>query len=158
MVLESAVQDYTQVVVDIMSRFIFEKSVFDGREKTVFDEHELKELMLDAQRKTYGDGLDPEVLHPYMWICKPHYYSGHLSYYNFPYTFGLLFAKGLYAKYLEDKEEFVKMYNKLLAATGKMMVEDAAKIAGIDVTKKDFWISSLELLKKDIDLFLELTN
>lgn len=156
--LESSIQDYTQVVVDIMSRFIFEKSVFEGRKQTVFDENEFKEMMLKAQKETYGDGLDPEYLHPYMWVCKSHYYSGGLSYYNFPYTFGLLFAKGLYAKYLENQEEFVPLYYRLLSATGKMMVEDVAQLAGIDVTKKEFWTSSLELLKQDIDLFLELTK
>ncbi|MDA3931562.1 MAG: M3 family oligoendopeptidase [Tenericutes bacterium] len=156
--LESSLQDYTQVVVDIMSRFIFEKSVFEGREKTVFDASELKNLMLDAQKQTYGEGLDENTLHPYMWVCKPHYYSGGLSYYNFPYTYGLLFAKGLYAKYLEDKEGFVKVYDELLGATGKMKVEEVAKLANIDVTKKDFWKGSLELLKKDIELFLELTE
>ncbi|MBN2697065.1 MAG: M3 family oligoendopeptidase, partial [Bacilli bacterium] len=156
--LESSLQDYTQVIVDIMSRFLFEKSVFDGRRKTVFDENELKEMMLDAQRKTYGDGLDEKYLHPYMWACKSHYYSGELSYYNFPYAFGLLFAKGLYAQYLENKTEFVEMYDKLLAATGKNMVEDAAMLAGIDVTKKSFWQGSLELLKEDIELFLKLTE
>ena len=156
--LESSIQDYTQVVVDIMSRFIFEKSVFEGRKQTIFDENELKEMMIKAQKETYGDGLDPEYLHPYMWVCKSHYYSGGLSYYNFPYTFGLLFAKGLYAKYLEDKENFVNLYYNLLASTGKMMVEDVAQLAGIDVTKKEFWASSLELLKEDIDLFLELTK
>ncbi len=156
--LESSIQDYTQVVIDIMSRFIFEKSVFEGREKTVFDASELKDLMLDAQLQTYGDGLNKDLLHPYMWVCKPHYYSGGLSYYNFPYTYGLLFAKGLYAKYLEDKEGFKGVYNKLLRATGKMKVEDVAKLAGIDVTHKAFWESSLELLKKDIELFLELTE
>ncbi len=156
--LESSIQDYTQVVVDIMSRFLFEKAVFDGRRETVFDENELKEMMLKAQLDTYGDGLDPNCLHPYMWVCKPHYYSGGLSYYNFPYTFGLLFAKGLYAKYLENKEDFVEMYEKLLRSTGKMLVEDAAKLAGIDVTKKAFWVSSLELLKEDINMFLKLTE
>ncbi|XMB71951.1 M3 family oligoendopeptidase [Mycoplasmatota bacterium WC30] len=156
--LESSIQDYTQVVVDIMSRFLFEKAVFDGRIKTVFDENELKEMMLKAQLETYGDGLDPNCLHPYMWVCKPHYYSGGLSYYNFPYTFGLLFAKGLYAKYLKDKSGFVEMYDNLLRSTGKMLVEDAAKLAGIDVTKKAFWVSSLELIKEDINMFLKLTE
>ena len=156
--LESSIQDYTQVVVDIMSRFIFEKSVFEGRKQTVFDENEFKEMMIKAQKETYGDGLDPNFLHPYMWVCKSHYYSGGLSYYNFPYTFGLLFAKGLYAKYLENKEAFVPLYYKLLSATGKMMVEDVAMLAGIDVTKKEFWASSLELIKEDINLFLELTK
>jgi oligoendopeptidase F len=93
-----------------------------------------------------------------MWVCKPHYYSGGLSYYNFPYTYGLLFAKGLYAKYLEDKEAFVKIYDDLLAATGQMKVEEVAELAGIDVTKKAFWKQSLDLLKKDIEIFLELTE
>ncbi|MCF7924710.1 MAG: M3 family oligoendopeptidase [Candidatus Izimaplasma sp.] len=156
--LESSIQNYTQVVIDIMSRFIFEKSVFEGREETVFDASELKQLMIDAQQQTYGEGLDEKILHPYMWICKPHYYSGGLSYYNFPYTYGLLFAKGLYAKYLEDEVAFKEVYDNLLAVTGKMRVEEVAKLANIDVTKKDFWISSLELLKKDIELFLELTK
>ncbi|MDD3478741.1 MAG: M3 family metallopeptidase [Candidatus Izemoplasmatales bacterium] len=156
--LESSIQDYTQVIVDILSRFYFERAVFDGRKETLFDENELKEMMLDAQKKTYGDGLDPQVLHPYMWLCKGHYYSGGLSFYNFPYAFGLLFAKGLYASYLANKEAFVPLYDALLSATGKNSVENAAKIAGIDVTKKAFWVSSLELLKEDIDLFLKLTE
>lgn len=156
--LESSIQDYTQVIVDILSRFYFERAVFDGRKETLFDENELKEMMLDAQKKTYGDGLDPQVLHPYMWLCKGHYYSGGLSFYNFPYAFGLLFAKGLYASYLANKAAFVPLYDALLSATGKNSVENAAKIAGIDVTKKAFWVSSLELLKEDIDLFLKLTE
>lgn len=156
--LESSLQDSTQVIVDIMSRYLFEKAVFEGRKDTLFDEKELKDMMLDAQKKTYGDGLDPQCLHPYMWVCKGHYYSGGLSYYNFPYAYGLLFAKGLYAKYLEDREAFVGLYDKLLASTGKMNVEDVAKIADIDVTQKAFWVDSLNIIKKDIDRFLELTE
>lgn len=156
--LESSIQDYTQVIVDIMSRFYFERSVFEGRKTTVYDELELSQLMLDAQRKTYGDGLDENFLHPYMWLCKSHYYSGGLSYYNFPYAFGLLFAKGLYSAYLNNPETFVPLYDSLLSATGKNTVEAAAKIANIDVSKKEFWISSLELLKADIEEFLKLTE
>jgi len=114
--------------------------------------------MIDAQKQTYGDGLDPALLHPYMWACKGHYYRGGLSYYNFPYAFGLLFAKGLYARYLKDKKAFVAIYDDMLAATGKMSVEDVAKLADIDVTKPDFWIGSLEIIKEDIDLFMELTK
>ncbi len=156
--LESSIQDYTQVVVDIMSRFIFEKAVFEGRENTIFDVEELKGLMIEAQKETYGEGLDFESLHPYMWVCKPHYYSGGLSFYNFPYTFGLLFAKGLYAKYLVEKKEFVANYDKLLSSTGKMSVENVALLMGIDVTDKAFWVSSLDLIREDIEEFLDLTK
>jgi pepF/M3 family oligoendopeptidase len=156
--LESSIQDYTQVIVDILSRFHFEQAIFEGRKETVFDENELKEMMLDAQRKTYGDGLDPDALHPYMWLCKGHYYSGTLSFYKFPYAFGLLFAKGLYAQYLKDPKGFPERYDRLLAATGKSTVEDTAKMAGIDVTDRDFWVGSLELIRQDIDAFMKLTE
>ncbi|MDD3113723.1 MAG: M3 family oligoendopeptidase, partial [Candidatus Izemoplasmatales bacterium] len=156
--LESSLQDSTQVIVDILSRYYFESALMEGRKQTLFDETELKTMMLDAQKRAYGDGLDPEKLHPYMWVCKSHYYSGNLSFYNFPYAFGLLFAKGLYAKYLIDKNHFVPLYDKLLASTGKSMAEDTAKIADIDITQKAFWQGSLELLKEDIDLFMRLTE
>ncbi|MDD3957819.1 MAG: M3 family oligoendopeptidase, partial [Candidatus Izemoplasmatales bacterium] len=156
--LEASLQDATQVIVDILSRFYFESALFSGRKHTLFDENELKDMMIEAQKKSYGEGLDPEFLHPYMWVCKSHYYSGYLSFYNWPYAFGLLFAKGLYAKYLQDQARFIPLYDELLSKTGKMSVEAVAKIAGIDVEKPEFWHQSLGLLKNDIDLFLRLTR
>ena len=156
--LESSLQGSTAVVVDILSRYIFESSVFEAQKGDFLDENRLKELMLAAQKEAYGDGLDPEFLHPYMWLWKPHYYSGGLSFYNWPYAFGLLFAKGLYGIYQIEGESFTPKYDGLLKATGKMSVEDVAKLANIDVTKKDFWTTSLKVIEEDINLFLELTK
>ena len=93
-----------------------------------------------------------------MWVCKSHYYSAGLNFYNFPYAFGLLYGKGLYKQYLKDKEGFVKNYDKMLQATGYMSVEDVAKTMGIDVTNKEFWIESLKFIEEEIDLFEELLN
>lgn len=115
---------------------------------------ELKELMLDAQKEAYGDGLDHSVLHPYMWVCKGHYYDSGLSFYNFPYAFGGLFAGGLYAQYLEEGPSFVDKYKALLKATTVSSVEDVAAMAGIDLTKEDFWKKSLSLISARIDTFL----
>lgn len=157
-ILESDLQGSTAVIVDILSRFIFETSVFEETKTNFLDENKLKELMTEAQRQTYGDGLNPDIMNPYMWLWKPHYYSAGLSFYNFPYAFGLLFAKGLYGVYQQDKEKFVENYDSLLKATVKMDVEEVALMAGIDVTKKEFWITSLEVIKEDIDLFLKLTE
>ena len=98
--------------------------------------------MTDAQKQTYGDSMDPDYLNPYMWVWKPHYYSTGLSFYNFPYAFGLLFAKGLYGVYQQEGEAFTSKYDDLLKATVKMDVEDVALLAGIDVTKKEFWTTS----------------
>ncbi|PAT02098.1 oligoendopeptidase F [Candidatus Izimaplasma bacterium ZiA1] len=156
--LESSLQDASQVIVDILSRYLFEESVFDGTKTGFLDENKLKELMESAQLQAYGEGLDKDYLHPYMWVNKGHYYSGNLSFYNWPYAFGLLFAKGLYKQYQEQGESFTGKYDKLLQNTGKLSVEDVAKLANIDVTDKQFWMGSLDIIKEDIKLFLELTK
>ena len=157
-ILENSLQDATQVICDIYSRFLFESNLFKTRGDHPLSVDELKTLMLDAQKQAYGNGLDHDVLHPYMWLIKPHYYSAGLNFYNFPYAFGLLFAKGLYAKYLENPEFFVLKYDDLLAASGKMSVVDVCKIMTIDVESVDFWKSSLDIVKLDIDKFVELTG
>lgn len=155
-ILENDISDSAQVIVDIYSRFLFESEVFRRREAGSLSVNELKEIMLKAQKEAYGDGLDHDFLHPYMWLCKPHYYSADYNFYNFPYAFGLLFSKGLYAEYLKRGKEFVAEYDKMLSVTGKMNIADVAKVMNIDVRKVEFWRSSLDLIRKDIDKFINL--
>ena len=150
-VLEASISGSCQVVVDITSRFLFERTVFETRKERELSSEELCAAMRDAQLATYGDGLDPEALHPYMWAAKPHYYGR--SFYNFPYMFGLLFALGLYAVYREEGEAFRPRYDDLLSSTG---LADAATLAnrfGIDIRTPDFWRASLGRIKEDIDRF-----
>ncbi len=156
--IESQLMDATQIIVDIYSRYLFEASVFANRPQEFLSPERMCELMLDAQRQAYGDGLDENCMHPYMWLCKGHYYSGGLSFYNYPYAFGGLFARGLYAKYLEEGKPFVETYKKMLRATGTSTVEDAALVCGIDLTDVNFWRSGLESMAKQIDEFCELVN
>lgn len=106
-----------------------------------------------CSEKAYGEGLDENYLHPYMWVCKPHYYDADFNYYNFPYAFGLLLAKGLYSLYLEDKERFIPLYDKFLSASSTMELKDVAKIAGFDLTTEDFWLKGLEQIEKEIEEF-----
>ncbi|MFP4457832.1 MAG: M3 family oligoendopeptidase [Clostridia bacterium] len=157
-ILNTQITAATQVTVDILSRFIFETELFKRREDHALSVDELKEIMLDAQKEAYGDGLDHNYLHPYMWVNKPHYYYAERNFYNFPYAFGLLFVKGLYAEYLEVGDEFIPKYDQLLSVTGKMTIEDAASTVGVDVTSIDFWRSSLEMIAKDVDKFIDLSN
>ncbi len=98
-----------QVVVDIHSRFLFETEVFARRQRRTLGVTELNELMLQAQADAYGDGLDQSTAHPHMWVLKPHYYGSH--FYNWPYTYGLLFGLGLFARYQEDPERFRAGYD-----------------------------------------------
>lgn len=157
-VLESEVSGCNQVIVDIYSRYLFETALFESRKNGAVSAKELCEMMDKAQEESYGDGLDPSFRHPYMWTWKPHYYYAGRNFYNFPYAFGQLFAKGLYAKYLEQGKDFVPVYKKLLATTGKMSIYDCCMSVGINVRDVNFWRSSLEMIKEDVDLFCELVK
>ena len=155
--LENSLQDSTQIIVDIASRYKFETEVFKRRQNEFMFAGDFKEIMLQAQKDTYGDGLDESVLHPYMWLNKGHYYSSGLSFYNFPYAYGGLFALGLYAKFEEEGKPFVAKYDNLLSATTTMNCEEVGLLAGIDVRDQAFWESSLDQIVKRIDEFIELT-
>ena len=154
--LENSLMEATQTVVDIYSRYLFENEVVDTRADHVMSVDELKDAMLRAQDASYGDGLAKDVRHPYMWACKSHYYSSDLNFYNFPYAFGLLFGKGVFAQYLHKGEAFVDDYCRLLRYCGSDTVANVAASVGIDVRSVDFWRSSLEVIKQDVDRFCEL--
>ena len=156
--IESQLQDACQIICDIYSRYLFEASVFEHRSSEFMNAARLSELMLEAQKKAYGDCLAEDCRHPYMWFVKGHYYSGGLSFYNYPYAFGGLFARGLYAKYLEDGKAFVPLYKDLLFATSVCSVEDCAKIAGIDLTDRGFWCAGLQTFADEIDRFCALAE
>ena len=156
--IESQLMDACQIIADIYSRFLFEKSVFDNRPSEFMSADRMCELMLTAQKTAYGDGLDHNVLHPYMWLCKGHYYSGGLSFYNYPYAFGGLFARGLYAKYKKEGAPFVDTYKAMLRATSVSDVEDCALIAGVDLTDVSFWREGLKSIADRIDEFCELVG
>lgn len=141
--LDQQIGDAAQVIVDIMSRFLFESEVIERRKDSVPTAGELCEIMLDAQKRTYGDGLDPDFMHPYMWACKSHYYSTDVHFYNFPYAFGQLFAVGVYRLYLKKGADFLSDYEKLLRDAGSADVRDVAASVGIDVTDVNFWRDSI---------------
>ncbi len=154
--LETALIGDSQVIVDIYSRYLFEKEVFERREKAELNSDELCEIMENAQKATYGDGLDPKYRHKFMWTWKPHYYSAGLSFYNFPYAFGMLFGVGLYAIYQQRGDDFIPDYKKLLSSTGEAPAAELAARFGIDIRSKQFWADSLGVIAKRIDRYCEL--
>lgn len=157
-ILEGALQDACGIVVDITSRFRFEQAVFKRRKERELSADEFCALMLDAQRQTYGDALDADALHPYMWAVKGHYYSSSFAYYNYPYMFGLLFGLGLYAQYEADPETFRQNYDALLASTGNADAAELAAAFGFDIQTPEFWKKSLDVIREDVDRFVELID
>lgn len=158
LVIDSQLSALCQNILDIYARFQFETLVFEHVEEGFLTADQLCELMKKALLRSFGDGLDPEWLHPYRWITKVHYYIPDIAYYNFPYTFGALFSRGLYALYTKQGKDFVPKYEKLLAATTTNTCEDVAKIANIDLRQETFWKESLQSIVDQMDEFLQLAK
>jgi pepF/M3 family oligoendopeptidase len=156
--LEMHLQDGCQVIVDIMSRYYFENAVFAARKEGELGAEQYCALMLDAQEKTYGEGLDPGKRHPYMWAAKGHYYIPSLSFYNFPYAFGQLFGLGLYERYKEEGPAFTETYRALLAQTGSMSAVDLTRKAGFDIEKPDFWMSAMKVFARQTEEFIRMQS
>lgn len=157
-VLEHHLQASTQLVIDIHSRYLFEATVLERRRERELSVSELNEIMLEAQAQTYGDGLDERSRHRLMWAQKPHYYSTARSFYNYPYTFGLLFGLGLYAVYRKDEASFMDRYDELLASTGMFPATELAGRFGIDIEDVGFWRDSLAVITDRVAQFKELTQ
>lgn len=150
-ILDTLLEYATRVVLGATSDFDFETEVFKLRAQRDLSVEELCDLSFKTRMAPVGDTIDPETHTRYRWVYVPHYYGS--SYYNFPYTFGLLFGLGLYARYQENADEFRQGYDDLLSATGMGEAADLAARFGINIRDTAFWEGSLDVLRADIDRF-----
>ena len=157
-VVEQFLQNTTQVVGDILSRYRFETMLFEHRAGGVLGAEELCELMRTAQQETYGDGLDPEKLHPYMWAVKGHYYNHDLPFYNFPYAFGQLFGLALFSRYQEGEPDFPRRYREILEMTGRASAVEVTRRAGFDIESPEFWRGGIDRIDGYVSRFEELVR
>ena len=144
-------------VLNIPTRFEFERNFHEARADKPLRPDELKAMMSAAWEKWYGDALsEPD---PLFWANKLHFYISGLSFYNFPYLFGYLFSQGLYARRSQLGDGFFDRYRALLRDTGRMTTEDlAAKHLDVDLTRGDFWLETLESLAPRVDDFERLVG
>ena len=157
-VIEEFLQDCTQVIVDILSRFYFERKVFSERAAAEVSPDEFCSFMIDAQKAAYGDGLDENNLHGYMWAVKSHYYSHELGFYNYPYAFGLLFGLGLFSTYKSNGAAFVPQYEEVLKATGRGSATTVTAGAGFDIESREFWMGGIARIESYVDEFERLVD
>lgn len=155
-ILEKSISDTAYFIVDFYGRYLFENELFKRRESGALTIEELNQLMKKCMIHTYGDSIDAETFHPYMWMNKIGYFVPGNEYLNFPYSFGVLFSKGLYAYYLEKGQSFVEQYDKFLSETSRNNIVDVAKILEIDVQSFDFWRNSLKLIERDIEKLISI--
>ena len=158
MLLDQKLQSAFGYFCDLHSRYIFDTVFYEERKKGVVGRERMTEIMLQAQKEAFMGLLDEdEGYHPLFWASKLHFYITGQPFYNFPYTFGFLFANGVYDRAVTAGPAFAKDYKALLADTGKMNTEDVAlKHLGVDLTKEDFWTEAVVRAVADVDEFVKL--
>ena len=155
--LNAKLENAVAMFLNIHARYLFESAFYKERTKGIVSRERLNELMIAAQKEAYCDCLSG--YHPHFWCSKLHFFIDDVPFYNFPYTFGYLFSLGIYAEYLKNPDGFEEKYIALLRDTGSMKVEDlAAKHLNVDLTKPAFWEAGIELMKKDAEEFIRLSN
>ena len=147
-------EEVDRAVATVRSRFR-NAEVFARRQRRTLGVTELNELMLEAQLTAYADGLDQSTAHPYMWAVKGHYYGSH--FYNWPYTYGLLFGLGLFARYQADPDRFRGGYDDLLSRAGMNSAEELGQSFALDVSDVGFWMASIDVLRSRIDEYVRLS-
>jgi len=135
-------------LLDIPVRFAFEKAFYEARQKGVVSVSQLKALMVQAQRDHLGDVLEASGEDPYFWASKLHFYITGVSFYNFPYTFGFLLSRGLFALFKQEGPKFLPRYEAFLRLTGSDTAENVAKLSiGQDLEQPDFWVQAIRSLE-----------
>lgn len=155
--LNAKLEGATAMFLNIHARFLFEDAFYKERAEGIVSVNRLNELMEQAQKEAYADSL--ASYHPHFWCSKLHFFIDSVPFYNFPYTFGYLFSLGIYAAYLNNPDGFEEKYIALLQDTGSMTVEDLAKKhLDVDLTKEEFWTAGIDIMAKDVEEFIRLTD
>lgn len=159
MLLEQKLQGAYVMYTDLHSRYLFEKNFYEERKGGMVSRERLSEMMIDAQRQAFAGLLDESGYHPLFWCSKLHFYYTEVPFYNFPYTFGFLFAGGVYDRAQREGSSFADKYSALLADTGSMTTEDVAqKHLGVDLTTESFWADAVSRSMADVNAFVKLAD
>jgi len=159
MLLEQKLQQAYVLFCDLHTRFLFDLSFYAERRRGPVAKERLCELMVEAQKKAFGNLLDESGYHPYFWASKLHFYITDHPFYNYPYTFGFLFAGGVYDRARKEGKAFAPKYQALLADSGSMTTDQAArKHLGVDLAKEAFWRDAVARSLADIDEFVRLAG
>ncbi|UCE84868.1 MAG: M3 family oligoendopeptidase [Deltaproteobacteria bacterium] len=158
-VLDARLLDAAVFLLNIPMRFHFERALYAERANGEVGVSRLRELMVEAQRRSYGDCLAEDGFDPWYWASKLHFYITGVSFYNFPYTFGYLFSRGIFARARSEGPAFLPRYDELLRLTGSDAAESvAARGVSVDLTAPGFWLESIGSIEADLERFLERTG
>ncbi|MCC2524742.1 M3 family oligoendopeptidase [Vibrio coralliilyticus] len=145
------------LMINIPVRFEFEKEFYQQRMSGELSAEQLCDLMSQTWKEWYGESMTEAD--PYFWASKLHFSISEVSFYNYPYLFGYLFSKGVYAQREAKGDRFYLDYVNLLRDTGSMMAEEVVqKHLGMALDSEAFWQQSVDMVKNKIDEFESLLD
>lgn len=141
-------------LLNIPARYRFEEAFNVKRKNGSLSVNEIDEMMVAAWERYYGDALSSKKRVGVFSQSKLHFYLTGISFYNWPYSFGYLFALGVYAKYENgNRDVFAKMYRELLRDTGRMDAENVVeKHLGGRIDEKRFWDDAISVAEHKVML------
>ena len=152
--MDAELTDAAVFLLDITTRFNFEKQFYEERLEGEVPISRLKAIMTETQRNIYGDVLLADGEDPYFWASKLHFFITGTSFYNFPYTFGYLLARALYDQFRLLGDKLISDYESLMRISGSGTVEDVCQRAlNIDITSPSFWGRAIQSLKNPLDRY-----
>lgn len=152
LMLDTEINHGAIYLMDIPVRFEFEKAFYEERQRGEVSVSRLKELMTITQQNIFGDILEEGGEDPYFWASKLHFYITGVTFYNFPYTFGYLLSRGLFAMFKKEGKDFLSKYEEFLRLTGSDTAENVAKRSiEQDLESPDFWVQSIHTLNEPLE-------
>jgi oligoendopeptidase F len=152
MMLDAEIGHGAIYLLDIPVRYEFEKAFYEERQGGELSVSRLKELMVETQRRMLSDVLEPGGEDPYFWASKLHFYISGLTFYNFPYTFGFLLSRGLYAMFKANGSEFLSQYEQFLRLAGSDTAENVVRrTLGRDLETPEFWSEAIQSLQAPLN-------
>jgi len=152
LLLGEVVSDGAAFLLDVPTRFYFEKAFYEERAQGELPARRLCELMTSAQRTQFGDALAPGEEDPLFWASKLHFFIPDIAFYNFPYTFGFLLSRGMYALFRAEGPAFLTRYEAFLAHSGRAMAHEVARATiGCDLESPKFWVDAIDTLIEPTD-------
>ena len=125
-ILEASLNSAIMVIVDVYAAYLFESEVFKRRAESKLSAKEFRNIEELTLTEAYGEALDESYRFKYGWARRPHFFIHDRSFYNYPYTFGLLLGIGLYAVYQERGKDFIPQYIEFLSSVGTGRAGDLA--------------------------------
>lgn len=139
-------------IFQVNARARFEQSLYSAIERGEYlDYKTICEYWVAARNRIYGDAVEWFSEMEAEWTMKAHYYRSDIRFYNYPYIYAQMFVFALYQKYLEEGDEFVPKFKRILSCGSSVSPVKIGKMVGQDITNADFWKQGMRQYKHFIE-------